>query len=171
MFMTCAAGYDIVDYDQRQVPQKIAMNVMLSGSGAGIMHQLIDFGQTAEHQRMRVFDPQDLMTSVLAGLVASSAACNNVESLSSLIIGCVASILMALFDKILKKHEIDDPLRVFQIFGVSGFWGCLAVGFFDNDTGLVFTGAFEQIELQALGAIFVAGWTMAFSSIFFHVFR
>ena len=141
--MTCAAGYDIVDYDHKQVPQKIAMNVMLSGSGAGIMHQLLNFGQTAEHQRMRVFDAQDLMASVLAGLAASSAACNNVEGLSSLIIGCVASFLMALSDKLLKKHEIDDPLRVFQIFGVSGVWGCLAVGIFDNDAGLVFTGAFE----------------------------
>ena len=41
IFMTCAAGYDIVDFDHKHVPQKIAMNVVLAGSGGGIMHQLI----------------------------------------------------------------------------------------------------------------------------------
>lgn len=39
--MTCAAGYDVVDYDSRHVPQKIAMNIILSGAGGGIMHQLL----------------------------------------------------------------------------------------------------------------------------------
>ena len=38
IFMTCAAGYDIVDYDHKHVPQKIAMNIVLAGSGGGIMH-------------------------------------------------------------------------------------------------------------------------------------
>ena len=43
--MTCAAGYNVVDFDEKHVPQKIAMNVMMSAAGAGITHQLINLGQ------------------------------------------------------------------------------------------------------------------------------
>ena len=41
LFMTSAAGYDVVDYDSKHVPQKIAMNIVLAGAGGGIMHQLL----------------------------------------------------------------------------------------------------------------------------------
>ena len=44
LFMTCAAGYNIVDFDEKHVPQKIAMNVMMSAAGAGITNQLFNLG-------------------------------------------------------------------------------------------------------------------------------
>ena len=89
---------------------------------------------------MRVLDPEDLMNSALAGLVSNTAACNNVDNFSSFIIGYLATIILIFAKKLLKKNKIDDPIRFFQIFGISGIWGCLAVGLFDNDTGLIFTG-------------------------------
>lgn len=142
LFMTCAAGYNIVDFDAKHVPQKIAMNVMMSAAGAGITHQLFNLGQALEHQRMKVFEPEDLMTSVLSGLVSITAACNNVDIVSSYMIGSIATLLLTLTSKLLIKHKIDDPIGFFQIFGISGLWGCLAVGFLDKDNGLMFTGAF-----------------------------
>ena len=91
---------------------------------------------------MKVYEPEDLLNSVLAGLVSITAACNNVDIVSSFVIGIIATLLMTLSSKLLQKYRLDDPIGFFQIFGFSGLWGCLAVGFFDKDTGLMFTGAF-----------------------------
>ena len=91
---------------------------------------------------MKVYEPENLLTSVLAGLVSITAACNNVDNVSSFVIGIIATFFLTLSSKMLIKYRIDDPIGFFQIFGFSGLWGCLAVGFFDRDTGLVFTGAF-----------------------------
>ena len=41
--MTCAAGYDVVEFDHKAVPQIIATNTMVSGAAAGVTHALIDF--------------------------------------------------------------------------------------------------------------------------------
>ena len=91
---------------------------------------------------MKVFEPEDLLKSVLAGLVSITAACNNVDTVSSFTIGSISTLLLTLTHKLLMKYKLDDPIGFFQIFGLSGLWGCLAVGFFDKDSGLMFTGAF-----------------------------
>ena len=43
LFMTCAAGYDIVEFDHKAVPQIIAMNTMMSGAAAGVTFALVNY--------------------------------------------------------------------------------------------------------------------------------
>ena len=58
LFMTCAAGYDVVEFDHKAVPQIIAMNTMVSGATAGVTHALLNFLDAKEHHdRMQVQDP------------------------------------------------------------------------------------------------------------------
>ena len=143
--MTCAAGYDVVEFDHKAVPQIIATNTMVSGASAGVTHALIDFLEFKVHNRMQVQDPQRILQSVLSGLVAISASCNNIGVGSAFIIGAIATCASMAACKVLCRYKIDDPIGSFQIFGFSGMWGCLAVGIFDKDKGVINTGSFEMV--------------------------
>lgn len=111
------------------------------------------------------------MNAVLSGLVSISASCNNVGVSSSCIIGSIAALSSMSAGRLLNRYKIDDPIGSFQIFGFSGFWGCLAVGIFDKDLGLINTGSFEQLEVQALGCLVIIAWSSIFSTIFFRIFK
>ena len=73
--------------------------------------------------------------------------------------------------RLLNRHKIDDPIGSFQIFGFSGLWGCLAVGLFDKDLGLINTGSFDMLEIQGLGSLVIIAWSSIFSMIFFRIFK
>ena len=111
--MTCAAGYDVVEFDHKAVPQIIATNTMVSGAAAGVTYALIDYLEFTVHNRMRVQDPQGILNSVLSGLVAISASCNNVGVSSATIIGSVAACASMAAGKLLNRYKIDDPIGSF----------------------------------------------------------
>ena len=45
----------------------------------------------------------------------------------------------------------------------------MAVGIFDNDVGLIFSGSFDQLQIQLVGATACALWTMTFCYFFFSI--
>jgi Amt family ammonium transporter len=65
---------------------------------------------------------------------------------------------------------LDDPVGALSAHGLAGIWGTLACGLFTNpdlakfnavgDPGLVYSGSFHQLGVQALGIL------VAFSSVF-----
>lgn len=76
-------------------------------------------------------DPGMLCNGMLAGLVAITAPCAFVNSLSAAIIGAVAGVLVILVYNLLdRKLKIDDPVGAFAVHGANGAWGCLALGLF-----------------------------------------
>lgn len=101
----------------------------------------------------------------LAGLVAITAPCADVDALGSIIIGAVAGCLVVfgvyLLDYVLK---VDDPVGAVAVHCLNGIWGTLAVGLFatgngqNGITGLFYGGGFNQLGIQALGVISVGGW-------------
>ncbi|MDD6488233.1 MAG: ammonium transporter [Clostridia bacterium] len=114
----------------------------------------------------------------LAGLVAITAPCADVDALGSVIIGLVAGILVVVavefIDKVVK---VDDPVGAVAVHGVNGLWGTLAVGLFatgkgaNGITGLFYGGGFKQLGLQALGILAVAAWTIVTMTIVFQVIK
>ena len=50
-------------------------------------------------------------------------------------------------------------------------WGCLAVGIFDKNKGVINTGSFEMVEVQAIGCLLIIAWSSIFSIIFFKIFK
>jgi Amt family ammonium transporter len=80
-------------------------------------------------------DPSMLCNGLLAGLVAITAPCAFVNSVSACIIGIVAGILVveaAFF--VDQKLKVDDPVGAVAVHGVNGAWGCIALGLFADGT-------------------------------------
>ena len=72
-----------------------------------------------------------LANGMLAGLVAITAPCAFVNSVSAVIIGAIAGVLVVesvlFIDRVLK---IDDPVGAISVHGVNGAWGVLSLGLF-----------------------------------------
>ena len=118
------------------------------------------------------------LNASLAGLVAITASCDVTDALGAVIIGAVAGLLVIfgvwLLDYVL---HIDDPVGAVGVHMMNGIWGTIAVGLFATDTapgfakagikeGLFYGGGFNQLGLQLLGFVAVAGWaavTMIFT--------
>ena len=118
---------------------------------------------------MQPVDPSKLMNSILVGLVSVTASCNNITPISASFVGIIGSLLYMLMQRILIRAKIDDPIEASHVHGFSGFWGCLAVGIFDLDTGLIYTGSLDQLKIQTVGAVSCMVWSMLFCYSFFKI--
>jgi Amt family ammonium transporter len=80
-------------------------------------------------------DPSMMCNGLLAGLVAITAPCAFVNSLSACLIGLIAGVLVveAVFF-IDQKLKIDDPVGAVAVHGVNGAWGVLSLGLFADGT-------------------------------------
>ena len=114
----------------------------------------------------------------LAGLVAITAPCADVDALGAAIIGLVAGILVVVAVEFIDiKLKIDDPVGAVAVHGVNGMWGTLSVGLFatgngqDGVTGLFYGGGFTQLGIQALGVVSVASWTIVTMVIVFQLIK
>ena len=68
---------------------------------------------------------------LLAGLVAVTAGCANVDVVGAFFIGLIAGILVDVAVEFIdKKLHIDDPVGAIAVHGVNGLWGTIAVGLF-----------------------------------------
>lgn len=115
----------------------------------------------------------------LAGLVAITAPCANVDALGAVIIGAVAGILVVVAVEFIDMQlHIDDPVGAVAVHGVNGTWGTLAVGLFATDTapgasakGLFYGGGFTQLGIQALGVFAIAIWTIVVMTLVFLIIK
>ena len=105
----------------------------------------------------------------LAGLVAVTAGCANVDIVGAFFIGLVAGILVDVAVEVLdKKLHVDDPVGAIAVHGVNGLWGTIAVGLFSTginpvgdsaQKGLFYGGGFNMLGVQLLGIVCIAAWT------------
>ena len=100
-------------------------------------------------------------------MVSVTASCNNINLGSALMIGIIGSVVYLNTKKIVSRFEIDDPLDISQVHGFCGIWSVLAVGVFDRDKGLIYTGDATQLGLQFIGAISYTLWASFLSFLFF----
>ena len=80
-------------------------------------------------------DPSMMCNGMLAGLVAITAPCAFVNSVSACLIGLISGVLVveaAFF--VDQKMKLDDPVGAIAVHGVNGAWGCLALGLFADGT-------------------------------------
>ena len=112
------------------------------------------------------------LNGALAGLVAITAGCDNVDIVGAFIIGGVAGLLVCLavvfIEDVLK---IDDPVGAVAVHGCNGLWGTLAVGLFDFNDGLFYGGGFKHLGIQCLGVICVAAWIIVTMTLVFWVIK
>ncbi len=102
----------------------------------------------------------------LAGLVAITAGCNSMTSITAIFVGIIGSLIAIFINELLNKFEIDDVVGAIPVHLAAGIWGTLAVGFFSNletlDTGL---NRIEQIKAQFIGVISIGIFTFIVSYI------
>ncbi|MDD6573237.1 MAG: ammonium transporter [Thermoflexaceae bacterium] len=118
------------------------------------------------------------LNASLAGLVAITAPCADVDCFGALIIGIVAGILVVfgvwLLDYVLK---IDDPVGAVAVHCFNGIWGTIAVGLFatgkgqDGITGLFYGGGFTQLGIQLIGLVSILVYTAVVMSLVFLVLK
>ncbi len=102
----------------------------------------------------------------LAALVAITAPCAFVNSVSAVIIGFIAGIVLCLSVFFVERTmKIDDPVGAISVHGVNGAWGILALGLFADGTygdGLngvagtvkgLFYGDVSQLFAQCIGIV------------------
>lgn len=119
------------------------------------------------------------LNAALAGLVAITAGCANVDALGASIIGIVAGFLVVLAVEFIDlKLHVDDPVGAIAVHGANGIWGTLAVGLFATDTapgmsakGLFYGGGLSQLGTQALGVGAIALWTIVTMTVVFLVIK
>ena len=108
----------------------------------------------------------------LAGLVAVTAGCANVDAIGSFIIGAVAGVLVCVAVYFIEdKLKVDDPVGAVAVHGCNGIWGTIAVGLFDYKDGLFYGGGVHHLLIQLLGIVCIAGWTIVTMTIVFTVLK
>jgi len=94
-------------------------------------------------------------SGAVAGLVAITPACANLEPGWALLLGVVAGSVCAMAVELKFKLGFDDSLDVVGIHLVGGIIGTLYLGFFAISTGLFTGGGLGQLAVQAIAAFSV----------------
>jgi Amt family ammonium transporter len=96
---------------------------------------------------------------------------------AAIVIGAVSGWIAVAGVLFVERIGIDDPIGAVAVHGMSGVWGTLATGIFavpalasnlaTGKGGLVYTGSFHQLGVQALGLVTVGAFTFSacFSSL------
>ena len=98
-------------------------------------------------------------SGAVAGLVAITPACANLEPGWALLLGAVAGAVCALAVELKFKLGFDDSLDVVGIHLVGGIIGTLYLGFFAIETGLFTGGDLGQLAVQAIAAFAVLAYS------------
>jgi Amt family ammonium transporter len=125
---------------------------------------------------MKTIDIGMAGNGAIAALVAITAPSGYVVPWAAVIIGAVAGVLVVV-SVIAIDRKLDDPVGALSAHGMAGIWGTLACGLFTNpdlaafnavgDGGLVYTGSFHQLGIQALGVVTVFAFVFVASYIVF----
>jgi Amt family ammonium transporter len=89
-------------------------------------------------------------SGAVAGLVAITPACNILTPGWAIVLGILAGAVCALAIDLKFKLGFDDSLDVVGIHLVGGLLGTLYIGIFGSGIGLIDTGSFKQLMVQAV---------------------
>ncbi len=98
------------------------------------------------------------LNGALAGLVGITANCDQVSTMSALVIGAVSGVLVVLAIIGLEKLKIDDPVGAFPVHGVCGVWGGIATGLFGTGSDLA---RGEYLWVQLYSTVVICVWAFA----------
>src|SRR5947209_6785344 len=114
-----------------------------------------------------------MLNGVIAALVAITAASGFVAPWAAIVIGFLAAVIAVVAVPLVERIGIDDPIGAVAVHGLAGVWGTLATGLFavpalasnlaTGRGGLVYTGSFHQVGVQALGLAAVGAFTFSAS--------
>ncbi len=107
------------------------------------------------------------LNGALAGLVAITCGCDVMTPFGALATGIIAAFVLVFGIELVNKLKVDDPVGAVSVHGMCGAAGTILTGIFSTENGLLYTGRFDGIITQLLGALTVAAWTAAAMGIVF----
>jgi Amt family ammonium transporter len=129
---------------------------------------------------MKTIDIGMAGNGAIAALVAITAGSGYVVPWAAVVIGAVAGVVVVVAVLAIDK-KLDDPVGALSAHGIAGIWGTLACGLFTNpalakynavgDPGLVYSGSFHQLGVQALGVVVVFAFVFVLSYIVFGLIK
>ncbi len=129
-------------------------------------------GLSISYLRFKKPDPFYIILGPLAGLVAITAGCNSMTSVTSIFVGIIGAVIAIIVNEVLNRFEIDDVVGAVPVHLAAGVWGTLAVGLFSDlsilDTEL---DRFSQIRIQLIGIISIGAFTFISSYIILSFFN
>ena len=129
-------------------------------------------GLSISYIKFKKPEPFYIILGPLAGLVAITAGCNSMTSVTSIFVGIIGAIIAIIVNELLNKYEIDDVVGAVPVHLAAGIWGTLAVGLFSDlnilDTGL---DRFAQIKIQLIGIIVIGSFTFISSFLILSLFN
>ena len=133
---------------------EVAMVTMLA-AGAGVLASV-----ATAYWKTKAIDIGMAGNGAIAGLVGITAPSGYVEFWAAPIIGLVAGFVVVA-GVLAIERRLDDPVGALSAHGLAGIWGTLSCGLFASprlaegigigEGGLVYTGSFEQLGVQAAG--------------------
>jgi Amt family ammonium transporter len=130
-------------------------------------------GMVVAWRRLGKPDISMMLNGALGALVAITAASGFVAPWAAMLIGIGSGVIAVFGVVFVERIGIDDPIGAVAVHGMSGVWGTLACGLFAVPSlahrlavgtgGLVYTGSFHQLGVQAMGLVAVGGFTFAAS--------
>ncbi len=97
-----------------------------------------------------------LISGCLAGLVATTPACHVIGPGVAILSGAVGAVVALKSTTWLIRLGIDDAVGAFPVHGAAGIWGVVVFGLFAPESDLLAGGRWQQIGVQALGALVAA---------------
>lgn len=111
-----------------------------------------------------------LLTAPVAGMVAITPACGEVNSTGAVLIGLAAGIVCSYAIGFKFRFNIDDTLDVVGVHGWGGIVGLLAIGLFSTGTfsgkeGLFFGGGGSLLGKQVVALLAVGAYSFIVTSV------
>ncbi|MCL6271311.1 ammonium transporter [Sansalvadorimonas sp. 2012CJ34-2] len=135
-----------------RVPQ-IILNTLLAGSSATVAILPIFFFKKKKPNVLT------MMNSGLTGLVASTAVCNLMTPLQSMILGSVAGIVFVYFNQLLENMRLDDTVGAIPVHLGGGVLGTVSVAFVLPDASSSWLSNFA-VQMIGISATFVATFSL-----------
>lgn len=141
--------------------------VTMMAAAAGVLFAIL-----TAYWKTKAVDIGMAGNGAIGALVAITAPSGYVEPWAAVVIGALAGVIVPLGVYAIDK-KIDDPVGALTAHGLCGIWGTLACGLFTSprlaaynavgDPGLLYTGSFHQLLIQALGVVTVFAFVFVLS--------
>lgn len=106
-----------------------------------------------------------IVNGMLGGLVGITAGCNVVPLWSAAIIGTICGVLVIEAVMFFDRIKVDDPVGATSVHLVCGVAGTLLTGIFMRERGLIDSGSFAQLGVQAQGVVAIGAFVVASSAV------
>ncbi|MEV6745589.1 ammonium transporter [Streptomyces sp. NPDC058322] len=142
------------------------INTQLGAAGAMVTWPLVEKWRTGTVTTMGV------VSAAVAGMVAITPACGEVDTLGAVITGLVVGAVCAFAITLKYRFDVDDTLDVVGVHGVGGLVGLIMVGLFatariSGKEGLFYGGGWGLLGKQLVAVVsviafsFILTWIIA----------